>query len=106
VSIAGRHLGVLLQNLASAYDPGCIVLGGAVVDLGDPYLQPALQTLGDYTAAANLPLPTVRISHFGADAVAIGAAALARYRLTRPVISNAASSKIAVVHNPSEQEIN
>jgi predicted NBD/HSP70 family sugar kinase len=106
VSVAGRHLGVLLQNLASAYDPGCIVLGGAVVDLGDPYLQPALQTLGDYTAAANLPLPTVRISHFGADAVAIGAAALARYRLTRPVISNAANNKTVVGHNPSEQEIN
>jgi predicted NBD/HSP70 family sugar kinase len=106
VSIAGCYLGVLLQNLASAYDPGCIVLGGAVVDLGDPYLQPALQTLGDYAAAANLPLPTVRISHFGADAVAIGAAALARYRLTRPIISNAATSKIAVGHNPSEQESN
>ncbi|MDR7299807.1 putative NBD/HSP70 family sugar kinase [Pelomonas aquatica] len=86
VSSAGRYLGVLLQNLATAYDPGCIVLGGAVVELGEPFLKPALATLNDYAAAANLTPPSVRTSRFGANAVAIGAAALARYRLTRPAL--------------------
>jgi predicted NBD/HSP70 family sugar kinase len=86
VNSAGRNLGVLLQNLATAYDPGCIVLGGAVVELGRPFLQPALDTLNDYAAAAGLPPPTVRTSRFGANAVAVGAAALARYRLTRPAL--------------------
>ena len=81
---AGRHLGVLLQNLATAYDPAVIVLGGAVVELGEPFLQPALATLLGYAEAAGVPTPKVRTSHFGAHAVAIGAAALARYRLTRP----------------------
>ncbi|MED5619130.1 ROK family transcriptional regulator [Ideonella sp. BN130291] len=95
VKKAGSYLGVLLQNLASAYDPSCIVLGGAVVDLGDVFLQPALRTLNEYTAAANLAPPTVQTSRFGADAVAVGAAALARYRLTRPLIANA-SSAVAV----------
>ena len=85
VKKAGNYLGVLLQNIASAYDPGCIVLGGCVVELGDVFLNPALKTLNDYSAAANLEPPTVRVSRFGADAVAIGAAALARYRLTRPL---------------------
>jgi predicted NBD/HSP70 family sugar kinase len=80
---AGFHLGVLLQNLTTAYDPGCIVLGGEHVALGDVFLGPALQTLHDYAAAAGLAPPEVRISQFGADAVAIGAAALARYRLTQ-----------------------
>jgi predicted NBD/HSP70 family sugar kinase len=94
VTIAGSYLGVLLQNLASAYDPACIVLGGAVVAVGDPFLQPALQTLADYAAAANLALPTVRISQFGADAVAIGAAGLVRYRLTRPVIRGATATGV------------
>lgn len=86
VNSAGRKLGVLLQNLATAYDPGSIVLGGSVVELGEPFLQPALDTLLDYATAANLPPPSVRISRFGANAVAVGAAALARYRLTRPAL--------------------
>jgi len=85
VKKAGNYLGVLLQNIASAYDPGCIVLGGCVVELGDVFLNPAFKTLNDYSAAANLQPPNVRVSRFGADAVALGAAALARYRLTRPL---------------------
>ncbi|MDT7838351.1 ROK family transcriptional regulator [Aquabacterium sp. OR-4] len=90
---AGTYLGVLLQNLASAYDPGCIVLGGAVVELGEPFLQPALDTLNDYAAAANLAPPVVQTARFGADAVAVGAAALARYKLTRPLIPTTSSGK-------------
>lgn len=85
VKKAGNYLGVLLQNLASAYDPACIVLGGSVVELGEVFLQPALHTLSDYTEAASLAPPTVQVSRFGADAVAVGAAALARYHLTRPL---------------------
>ncbi|KQV49124.1 hypothetical protein ASC95_15895 [Pelomonas sp. Root1217] len=86
VASAGRYLGVLLQNLSATYDPACIVLGGAAVELGDPFVKPALDTLSAYAAAAGLPPPTVRTSRFGANAVAIGAAALARYRLTRPAL--------------------
>lgn len=86
VHSAGRYLGVLLQNLATAYDPACIVLGGSVVELGQPLLKPALDTLNDYAATAGLAPPMVRMSRFGANAVAVGAAALARYRLTRPAL--------------------
>ncbi|NRF71692.1 ROK family transcriptional regulator [Aquincola sp. S2] len=89
VKKAGSYLGVLLQNLAAAYDPGCIVLGGAAIELGDAFVQPALRTLNDYAEAASLSPPPVRMSRFGADAVAVGAAALARYRLTRPLIAPA-----------------
>jgi len=93
VSKAGHYLGVLLQNLSSAYDPGCIVLGGANVDLGDVFLNAAVQTLHAYSAAAGLPPPTVQTSRYGADSVAVGAAALARYRLTRPRVTSAASNR-------------
>lgn len=95
VASAGRYLGVLLQNLATAYDPAAIVLGGSVVELGDPFLKPALDTLQDYAAAASLPPPSVRISRFGANAVAVGAAALARYRLTRPALPLADTGTVA-----------
>lgn len=90
VKKAGAYLGMLLQNLSAAYDPSCIVLGGAAVDLGDAFIDPALQTLNDYASAANLEPPTVQVSRHGADAVAVGAAALARYRLTRPLMANRA----------------
>jgi predicted NBD/HSP70 family sugar kinase len=83
---AGIYLGVLVQNLAAAYDPGCIVLGGELVALGELFLEPALRTLRDYAAAGNFSAPVVRISSFGSDAVAVGAAALARDRLMRPVL--------------------
>jgi predicted NBD/HSP70 family sugar kinase len=89
VKKAGGYLGVLLQNLAAAYDPARIVLGGSVVELGQAFLEPALRTLNDYAVAAKLAPPTVQISRFGADAVAAGGAALARYRLTRPMIATA-----------------
>jgi predicted NBD/HSP70 family sugar kinase len=88
VKKAGCHLGVLLQNLAAAYDPACFVLGGSLVNLGDAFLDPALQTLNDHATAASLAPPPVQVSRFGADAVAVGAAALARYRLTRPSIDS------------------
>ena len=95
VKKAGSYLGMLLQNLAAAYDPGCIVLGGSVVGLGDTFLDPALKTLNDYASAANLEPPTVQVSRFGADAVAVGAAALARYRLTRPLNNHRAVAQEA-----------
>ena len=94
VASAGSHLGTLLQNLAAAYDPACIVLGGAGVALGPAFVEPALRTLREHCEAADLPVPTVRLSRHGTDAVAVGAAALVRYRVTRPLIS-ATSTKAA-----------
>lgn len=104
VTAAGRYLGVLLQNLNTAYDPACIVLGGAVVDLGDPFLQPALDTLNGYAQAASLEPPLVRTSRFGADAVAAGAAALARYRVTRPQLPQASASRGTSIPNEDTEE--
>jgi predicted NBD/HSP70 family sugar kinase len=86
VAAAGHHLGMLLLNLSAAYDPGSIVLGGTAISLGDAFLQPALQTLDDFAEAGSSPKPVIRTSRFGVDAVALGAAALVRYRLTHPTL--------------------
>lgn len=85
VQVAGRHLGVLLNNLWVAFDPVRIVIGGPALALGDTFLQPARDALNAYSAAAQLPAPAVGTAYFGEDAVAIGAAALVRYHLTRPL---------------------
>lgn len=87
VASAGRYLGMLLGNLCAAYDPGRIVLGGAAVELGAPFLEHAFHALESNAGAAGVARPMVTLSRFGADAVAVGAAALARYRLTRPLIA-------------------
>ena len=92
VASAGRYLGMLLGNLCAAYDPGRIVLGGAAVELGAPFLEHAFHALESNAGAAGVARPMVTLSRFGADAVAVGAAALARYRLTRPLI---AASRLA-----------
>jgi predicted NBD/HSP70 family sugar kinase/DNA-binding XRE family transcriptional regulator len=84
IAQAGHYLGVLLQNLAAAYDPACIVLGGPAAALGDALLAPVRATLRDYASAARLAEPALRLSRFGDDAIAVGAAALAGYRLTQP----------------------
>ncbi len=87
IAQAGRYLGVLLQNLAAAYDPACIVLGGPAMVLGDALLAPVQATLAEYAQAAGLPEPALRVARFGADAIAVGAAALAGYRLTQPTLA-------------------
>ena len=87
VTQAGRYLGVLLQNLAVAYDPACIVLGGPAMAQGEALLTPARETLQEYAEASQQPAPALRVSRFGADAIAVGAAALAGYRLTLPSLA-------------------
>ncbi len=85
VSAAGGQLGVLLNNLWAAFDPMAIVIGGPALRLGETLIAPARQVLGEYADAAMLSAPQIRTSRFGADAVALGGAALARHRLTRPL---------------------
>jgi predicted NBD/HSP70 family sugar kinase len=85
VDAAGRQLGILLNNLWAGFDPMAIVIGGPALQLGDAFIEPARHVLAAYAHAAMLPPPAIRTSHFGAQAVAVGAAALARYRVTRPL---------------------
>lgn len=85
VNAAGKQLGILLNNLWAGFDPMAIVIGGPALRLGDALIRPARETLAGYAEAAMLTPPEIRTSHFGTDAVAVGAAALARYRLTRPL---------------------
>ncbi|MCC2970881.1 ROK family transcriptional regulator [Massilia sp. IC2-476] len=85
VAAAGEQLGILLNNLWAAFDPMAIVIGGPALRLGNTLIEPARRVLGGYADAAMLAAPEIRTSRFGADAVAVGAAALARHRLTRPL---------------------
>ncbi|MRX07993.1 ROK family protein [Pseudoduganella sp. FT25W] len=84
VEAAGRNLGVLLNNLWVAFDPMCIVLGGAALRLGERFIAPGRQVLLDCASATSLPAPALRTPQFGANTIAIGGAAMARHYLMRP----------------------
>jgi len=100
VEAAGRHMGVLLNNLWVAFDPMCIVVGGAALRLGERFIAPARAVLGDYADATQLPPPTIRTPHFGANAIAIGGAAMARHHLMRPFAGQGAGPANANPYDP------
>jgi|GEM_PF-1136332 len=81
VARAGACLGTLLHNLALLYRPSRIVVGGPMTGLGDALLRPARSVLGGSDFTLRTPHVELSLSHFGDDAVAMGAAALVRHRL-------------------------
>ncbi len=83
--IAGKYLGVLLQNLDVAFNPNTIVLGGqSCVDYPE-MIEKAVVTMNSYSKQADLPLTLVRSARYGLLAAAVGAAALVWHRFLRPI---------------------
>lgn len=71
---AGEYLGVLLQNLANSYNPAVMILGGPLVQLGDPFIKPALVSMEAHAGKFDFHRHSVRLCRFGIDACALGAA--------------------------------
>lgn len=78
---AGRWLGVGLASLTDAFDPGIIVIGGGGAAAGWFLLEPARLEL-DRRLGSRRPIPPLTTATLGNDAGAIGAASLARLRMT------------------------
>jgi glucokinase len=74
---AGRALGIGLSNIANIFDPEVIVLGGAVVNAGEPFLGPARDEIARMSDAQRRRPLCIVIANLGGDAGIIGAAALA-----------------------------
>ena len=82
---SGHYLGVLLQNLWTYFNPGRIVLGGPLCELGAPFLDAAHTCLARYSQDCGIQSPEVQLSRFGEQSVAVGAAALVKHALLRPL---------------------
>jgi predicted NBD/HSP70 family sugar kinase len=82
---SGHYLGVLIQNLWTYFNPGRIVLGGPLCELGAPFLDAAQACLENYSQDCGLQLPDIRRSRYGSCSVAVGAAALIKHALVRPL---------------------
>ena len=74
---AGRALGVGLSNVVNIFDPEVIVLGGGVVQAGEPFLGPARDRLHEMTAAQRRRPMRIDVTSLREDAGLLGAAALA-----------------------------
>jgi predicted NBD/HSP70 family sugar kinase len=85
---AGEYLGVLLQNLANTYNPAVFVLGGPLVQLGDPFVKSALASMAAGAGRYDYHRHSVRLCRFGLDACALGAAGGVLQRVLYSVETN------------------
>jgi glucokinase len=74
---AGRSLGIGLSNVVNLFDPEVIVLGGGLVDVGEPYLGPARDQLFKMTTDQHRRALRLDVTALRHDAGILGAAALA-----------------------------
>ena len=74
---AGRALGIGLSNVVNIFDPEVIVLGGSVVQAGEPFLGPARDQLHQMTSAQRRRPMRIDVTSLKNDAGLLGAAALA-----------------------------
>ena len=74
---AGTALGIGMSNAVNTFDPDVIVLGGSVVNAGEPYLGPARDQLNRMTQAQRRRPVRLDVTALRGDGGIIGAAALA-----------------------------
>ena len=85
LSLAGRCLGLVLQNLWTSFDPSVIVLGGTSCITHSDLVQRAQETLEAYARSAGVAPPRVRQARYGLLASAVGAASLVLHHYLRPL---------------------
>lgn len=78
VQEAARYLGIAIANAIKLFNPGVVIIGGEMLELGDLYLNPIRETIHRRTTT----IPTLHASveilpgSLGDRAAAIGAACL------------------------------
>jgi predicted NBD/HSP70 family sugar kinase len=88
-ALAGKYLGVMLQNLDAMFNPRVIVVGGRSATQHPALLNAARASQQAYAGAAGLQAPEVRAARFGVQAAAVGAAALVLHYFLRPLFKEA-----------------
>jgi predicted NBD/HSP70 family sugar kinase/DNA-binding XRE family transcriptional regulator len=83
--LAGKYLGVLIQNLDVMFNPRAIVLGGKSCVNNPEMIETAIAVLSNYSKVAGMPLTAVRPAKYGMLAAAVGSAALVWHRFLRPM---------------------
>jgi predicted NBD/HSP70 family sugar kinase len=92
LGVAGRYLGVLIQNLWTSFNPAVLVVGGRSCVRHPGLVAIAQRTLQDFAASAGMPPPVVRPASYGLLAAAVGAAAMVLHRYMRPIQTGSQTS--------------
>lgn len=80
---AGRMLGMAMSNVVNIFDPEVIVLGGRVIEAGEPFLGPARDQLARMLSEQRRRPARLQLSALGRNAGIVGAAALAIDEMSR-----------------------
>jgi predicted NBD/HSP70 family sugar kinase len=86
---AGRAVGKALAGMCSMLDPGMIVIGGELAAAGEVLLDSIRDVISRETSAVTGHPYTVVVGALGANAEALGAAALAMDRASREMLDQA-----------------
>lgn len=97
--LAGKYLGVLLQNLDVMFNPRAIILGGKSCVINPEMIDKAIATLSEYSKFAGMPSTSVRPARYRLFASAVGAAALVWHRFLRPMPIGKSAPLVNLVEN-------
>lgn len=92
LDLAGRYLGVLIQNLWTSFNPAVLVVGGRSCVAHPDLVAIAQRTLQHFADCAGMPAPVVRPASYGLLASAVGAAAMVLHQYMRPIQTRSQSS--------------
>ncbi len=102
VAQAGQALGVLMQNLWVAFNPGMLVIGGKSISQCPALRIHAQACLSEYAAAAGMAAPPVNTARHGLFSSAVGAAALVLHHQLRPALGDIQLSNLLTQESLSE----
>jgi glucokinase len=79
IADAADALGFGLVNVIHIFNPQVIILGGGVVQIGDPLLEPARQVVKERAMSVPRDTAQIALAQLGTDAGLVGAGALVYY---------------------------
>ncbi len=84
---AGRHIGVALAGLINLFNPGLIVIGGGLAEVGDLLFDPVQRTVDVRAMAGAVADTRIVPSQLGRETIAIGAVALVLRQIFRSPVA-------------------
>lgn len=76
VEEAAHHLGIAVAGLINLMNPGAVILGGSITQVGDRLLIPLRDTVMRRTLISSMAASEIRVTSLGQQAFAVGAATL------------------------------
>ncbi len=73
---AAEYLGIAIAGMLNLMNPSVVIVGGGITQLGDRFLEPLRETVGQRTRVNSGAASSILMSELGPQTVAVGAASL------------------------------